>query len=615
MNKILLLVVLLLFSCENYEDKLENALEISGQNRPELEKVLTHYSQNESDSLKLRAAKFLIENMPGHYTSSGTYINEYIRQIDSLNPNLPFWVKPYLYQLPIENEPVAEKDRIYDIHNVTAKYLIDHIDYKFKIREIVSWRDEIDFDIFCEYILPYRSYTEPLNIIDSNVHNNIISRLSKEIQKGQYEDSRMIDIRGNVTEKIFKNESRNVICPPYYNVNTTNCFIFSSTFVEKMNCVCIPSMMDFVPFWANGNSNHAWMNHIDKYAVCLTLGEGNRTGTSKIYRNTFSHNPAPENDGNFIPKLFTPFIKDVTSEYLKTADIEVKYDRSVKNGYLAIFNALEWRPIVWSDVKKGSAKFKHLGKENVYLPIYYDKDKMQYADFPFILDMDGNMEKLVPNKDKLQKMHLTRKYTLQPYKFHWTDIDSLIILASNDSSFEKHDTVGTFIENLSTPYWELIPNIKKDFRYWKLVRPDNQLISVAELLFIDTNEKRSPLIIKHIPADSMRYLDQIMKIQDDNQESYATLENNTIIDIGKSSDISSIKIFPRNDGNNIFPNNIYELLYFDKKGWVSVDIKIANDYFIEFNDVPSKAIYWLRNHTKGKEERIFTYENEKARFW
>lgn len=615
MNKILLLIVLLFFSCKNCEDKLKNALDISGQNRPELEKVLSHYSQNESDSLKLRAAKFLIENMPGHYTSSGTYINEYIRQIDSLNPNLPFWVKPYLYQLPIENEPVAEKDRIYDINNITAKYLIDHINYKFKIREIVSWREEIDFDTFCEYILPYRSYTESLNIIDSTIHDNIIDRLSKEMRKEQYENLKMTDIKGYVIGNVFKNEYRGVISPPDYNVNTTNCFIFSSAIVEKMKCLCVPSMVDFVPFWANGNSNHAWINYIDKYAVCLILGEGNRTGTSKIYRNTFSHNAAPKNDVNFIPKLFTPFIKDVTNEYLKTADIEVKYEKIVKNGYLAIFNALEWRPIAWSNVKRGNAKFKHLGKGIVYLPVCYDKNKMQYADYPFILDVNGNMKKLVPNKEKLQKMHLTRKYTLQPYKFHWTDIDSLMMLASNDSSFKKHDTIGIFIENSSKPYWELNPTLKKNFRYWKLVKSDNQLISVAELSFFNINEERLPVTIEHIQVNRKRYIDQMIKIQDNNQESYATLENNTIIDIGKSSEISSIKIFPRNDGNNIFPNNIYELLYFDKEGWVSVDVKIATDYFIEFDDVPSDAIYWLRNHSKGKEERIFTYQNGKSKFW
>ena len=42
------------------------ALAAAGDNRPQLERVLDHYSQNESDTLKLRAAEYLIRYMPLH---------------------------------------------------------------------------------------------------------------------------------------------------------------------------------------------------------------------------------------------------------------------------------------------------------------------------------------------------------------------------------------------------------------------------------------------------------------------------------------------------------------------------------------------------------------------
>jgi hypothetical protein len=53
-------------SCK--ENNLEKALRLSGKNRPELERVLIHYK---NDVLKLKAAQFLIENMPGHYSYAG----------------------------------------------------------------------------------------------------------------------------------------------------------------------------------------------------------------------------------------------------------------------------------------------------------------------------------------------------------------------------------------------------------------------------------------------------------------------------------------------------------------------------------------------------------------
>ena len=52
-------------SCNGHSE-LDKALRLSGDNRIELEKVIRHFSQDTSDSLKLKAALFLIENMPGH---------------------------------------------------------------------------------------------------------------------------------------------------------------------------------------------------------------------------------------------------------------------------------------------------------------------------------------------------------------------------------------------------------------------------------------------------------------------------------------------------------------------------------------------------------------------
>ena len=61
-------------ACRPQQTPLEAALEAAGTNRPELEKVLAHY---QGDSLKLRAAAFLIENMPYHYAYSGKELRKY----------------------------------------------------------------------------------------------------------------------------------------------------------------------------------------------------------------------------------------------------------------------------------------------------------------------------------------------------------------------------------------------------------------------------------------------------------------------------------------------------------------------------------------------------------
>ena len=55
-----------LYPCKNKDTQtaLDIAMEKAGDNRQELEKVLRHYQQSPADSLKYKAACFLIENMP-----------------------------------------------------------------------------------------------------------------------------------------------------------------------------------------------------------------------------------------------------------------------------------------------------------------------------------------------------------------------------------------------------------------------------------------------------------------------------------------------------------------------------------------------------------------------
>ena len=79
---------IVILSCQYHRTKLEKALETAGNNRQELEKVLTHYTRLK-DSLKLEAAKFLIENMPGHYTLQGDLIDSF-RFISKHAQNAPF---------------------------------------------------------------------------------------------------------------------------------------------------------------------------------------------------------------------------------------------------------------------------------------------------------------------------------------------------------------------------------------------------------------------------------------------------------------------------------------------------------------------------------------------
>ncbi len=90
------------------------------------------------------------------------------------------------------------------------------------------------------------------------------------------------------------------------------------------------------------------------------------------------------------------------------------------------------------------------------------------------------------------------------------------------------------------------------------------------------------------------------------------------LDLGEGNEhiITRVRFCPRSDTNFILEGDDYELLYWDNNDWQSVDVQISPQYnFITFSNVPSGAIYWLRNHTRGREERIFTYKNDKQVWW
>lgn len=47
---------------------------------------------------------------------------------------------------------------------VDSAFLVNHIEWAFKVWREQPWGKHVDFDTFCEYILPYRIGDEPLSL-------------------------------------------------------------------------------------------------------------------------------------------------------------------------------------------------------------------------------------------------------------------------------------------------------------------------------------------------------------------------------------------------------------------------------------------------------------------
>ncbi len=73
-----IVMFLFCFACRTAEEKqLEMALQFAGENRSELEKALRYYHPHSGDSLKYKAVRFLIRNMPGCWGPDSSFTQSY----------------------------------------------------------------------------------------------------------------------------------------------------------------------------------------------------------------------------------------------------------------------------------------------------------------------------------------------------------------------------------------------------------------------------------------------------------------------------------------------------------------------------------------------------------
>ncbi|NDW17976.1 hypothetical protein D0T53_03470 [Dysgonomonas sp. 216] len=141
-------------------ENVTKILEQSGKNRTELEKVLGYY---QNDSLKYAAACFLIENMDIHNSVTYYWVDSLNNKVEFNELDYPDWDSSISAFEEIKGQtqgihpvPVI----IQDMHVIKSDFLIENIDLAFS-----EWKTEhnkIAFNDFCEYILPYRIASEPL---------------------------------------------------------------------------------------------------------------------------------------------------------------------------------------------------------------------------------------------------------------------------------------------------------------------------------------------------------------------------------------------------------------------------------------------------------------------
>lgn len=626
-----IIATFLLISCNNATTRLEYSLQNAGSNRIELEKVINHYSGNVKDSLKLKAAIFLIENMVGHYTLVGKDIDKYREYCDKALQNgyikqeintegivtqeyfdsVSYFSKK-IFDILISHSlnDKNNSSKVEDIRTLTADYIIKHIDASFRIKDESPWLQDIDFNYFLEYILPYRIENEYADLWRDSIilpesYYNLITYY-EDINHNIMQTGLFLDM---LKEPDF---DRNFI-RQFLNIDfNTSCYEAHISSVFKLRSMGIPASLDFTPAHPNRNGRHYW---------CAILSPNIRDGSrnlfqhysaAKIYRYTYSRQiQVQKNETEYIPTLFrTPFIKDVTDEYLRATDLIVPIERKPSYepiySYLCVFNNRQWEPIAITSYSKTNIRFPKMGRNVLYLPIYYRGKLKHSLNYPFTVDNTGNIKYLRPCNDKKTEITLTRKYPIKKIVYdYYETLDKLIIEGSNCPNMGFDTLCCLDTKKCGTASFKL--SSKTHYQYYRLSNNKQEPAHIAEIYLLDKNGIRT---------NSVSPLD-FSEAFDNNPLSYIVLRENEkiLINLNRPTFVDKIIYSPRSDGNWIYPGNTYELLYYDIDGWHSLGKQVAKDCKLYYNNLPSDALYWLRNLTTGIEERPFSLENGKIRFW
>ena len=412
-----------------------------------------------------------------------------------------------------------------------------------------------------------------------------------------------------------------------------------------MRSMGVPAAIDIIPMWGGTNNGHSCCSVILPENFIYTFQEAKDDGTTlclrnkvpKVYRRTFFEDTTlltyPVRYTEEIPDLFNDFrLKDVTYEHkVGCRDLEIQASFQTDNnlGYLAIFHPNGWFPIAFGTRSGENIKFRHVGTgtdmygqnmlkgENIgngilYLPIIYDNGSVPVG--PAFIAGQGGLQFLCPSNET-ETVILHRKYPKLERILGFSErmIGGVIEVADN-ADFSDAVPVHYIYDCPLSRTQNVCLEQQITSRYIRFRKPSGTL-SIAELLAYDNKGKRvEGTAISCAPLDKS----EKQNINDNDPLSYVEVPNGLNLwvglDLGKLTDISSIGFCPRNDDNDISPGDTYELFYWNDE-WISLGEKTADSFEMVYHNVPKNALLWLRNKSKGKEERPFTYENCKQIWW
>jgi len=611
------------------------------------DKVLSRY-QHENDSLKKRAALFLLDNMRYHaypYSSSIIKGKEWYKFLREVPYERLHTVRD---SLSVLFNPYEKAQYKLDICELDSSYICDNIDLAYKVWQEQPWGKNVDFEMFCEYILPYRIGDEIPERWRKHYYEKYNPLLNEFINSGEYDVEDPVEAVKFLLAKVpLINDPRYTtfsfmnfphIGPHYVQYMSGTCREFSDYLIYICRSLGIPCAFNETVNMHRSNQGHQWVSFwnkngeefiISNYPPEIVPNRQDYTlGSSKckVFRQTFSLNERLYDKGKrnrfaLRPRFRYPTYRDMTATYTNTYISDLTIPSSKLKGpiswnepiYLCSSSRTTWIPEDYSFKSLRGVHFSNLQTGEVMCLCIDSSGEMCAISNPFEIDVDTHRIKYLSPSDSLQSVTLLSKYisTVEETTFRDRMVGGLFE-GSNNRYFQNADTlhiIGQRPERrLSIVKVDKVP--LKTYRFLRYKGPDGGYCNVSEITFFDENRK---ILYPQTVFGTLT--------SEPGHDYSKVFDGNTLtsfvdsapsggwigIELKQDAYIGYISYTPRNRDNFINTGEHYELLYFDYR-WKSLGRKVAYSDSLVYDNVPKDCILLLKNHSNGIQERIFTYK-------
>lgn len=434
-------------------------------NKWELYSTLAYYKYIDRDTLKYKAACFLIENMPYHYSHKRIHkdndtLKQWLRETDSIYysivkgyrmDNFPWdtlWhiknARREIIEADTLPDPVIDYNMLCDIKELDFDFLTEHIDNAFRVWHESPFATNLTFEEFKEYILPYRSvegygFNETGKTYYDLFAKYVMSDSTADLRTTvQYYNAAINNLR-DMNGKTHRTRLAGVY--DLYSRDFHGCVDVASYGCNILRACGLPVVVEHNICYRSLSGRHyhcsVYNDSTDTWqtfnAESSLPGDGDWAfaETANVYRSTYAAQkdtpPFLKAEGEYVPSILDdPCIKDVTAYLSKTVSVTLPFHESTNSNlaYLATYSR-DWHgiiPVTWevTDRSRSEVTFSNAMPGLLYFPIYYPDEHCRTFGQPFYIEILDSVPVIreIPYIDDADTSRtsviLTRKYPRKP---------------------------------------------------------------------------------------------------------------------------------------------------------------------------------------------------------